>query len=149
MRSQLDLVAPLRHLNPSDPSSTRLSLHDDNNDKTADHCGCTGAQHLIPSHRLLQISWHSSSPPRGLRRLNVLPPVSIITGPDSIELAVVVTGPEASTSGIKVAECIPYAWRHSMMIFALSSKLLTVLPSTTMWADAIDLRWSRRQMCSS
>lgn len=36
-----------------------------------------------------------------------------------------------------------------MMIFALSAKASMVLPSTTMWAEATDLRWSNRQMCSS
>lgn len=53
------------------------------------------------------------------------------------------------TSGCRVAEWIPYAWKHWLIVFAVSMNESIVGSETTTWTDARVFSWLSCQMCNS
>lgn len=91
-------------------------------------------QHVSSAHRVPQLIWHLVL---GLcRKLD--PSLSCCT----------VSG-DPTSSGWRVAEWIPYAWKHSLMIFAIARKLDTDRSDMTTCTEARDFCWLRRQTWSS
>lgn len=94
----------------------------------------THPQQVSSSHKVPQITWHL---PLDLSR-KLEPSLSFCT----------IVGAHTS-SGWRVAEWTPYAWKHSLMILASSRKLDTDRSEMTTCTEARDFCWLRRQIWSS